>query len=174
MTKLDALKKFAEKLGVTFDGSEDTLAKALDKLGEEYEPQSGLPEVTAEDNGKVAKVVDGAWGIGEAGGGDTDIVVATFTKEPTSFDYISSVPYADLVSARTAGKAILAIVKDNPSGQEIYTLKNSFGNNLVFQHISVNVSDVEESESHITYSELKFNTAGAYREDVTIPITIGS
>ena len=41
-----------------------TIAEALD----EAELTGGLPEVSASDNGKVLKVVEGAWGKGDDGG----------------------------------------------------------------------------------------------------------
>ena len=41
-----------------------TIAEALD----EAELTGGLPEVSASDNGKVLKVVEGAWGKGDEGG----------------------------------------------------------------------------------------------------------
>lgn len=68
MPKIRALKKLAEKLGITLAETDDSLAKILRKVSEEYEPpepsEPELPEVTEEDNGKVLMVANGVWGKG--------------------------------------------------------------------------------------------------------------
>lgn len=67
MTNLEALKA----LYVTLGGSSSTVANmtvsadviyAMSQLSLSVSPE--LPEVKAEDNGKVLKVVDGKWAVG--------------------------------------------------------------------------------------------------------------
>ena len=59
MTIVQALKAL---FGLS--GDPKTIAEALD----EAEIDSGLPAVTADDNGKVLKVAEGAWGVGDDSG----------------------------------------------------------------------------------------------------------
>lgn len=67
MTNIDALKA----LYVTLGGNANTVASmtvsadviyAMSQLSLSVSPE--LPEVKAEDNGKVLKVVDGKWAVG--------------------------------------------------------------------------------------------------------------
>ena len=56
MTIVHALKKL-----FSLESDPKTIAEALD----EAEISSGLPAVTADDNGKILKVVEGAWTAAE-------------------------------------------------------------------------------------------------------------
>ena len=48
-----------------FEGTEEEWLESLKGKGEKGEPGVGVPEVTEADNGKVLKVVDGVWTLGE-------------------------------------------------------------------------------------------------------------
>ena len=69
---------------------------------------SGLPDVTSSDNGKVLTVVNGDWGVADAGGG-AFVVTATFSESGGSLDK----SYNDFVSAIQAGRPIVCYVEYN-------------------------------------------------------------
>lgn len=66
MTILDGLKKLYVKLGGTIDEkhSYDDIGRLMEDVGDVINNSSDLPEVTTDDDGKVLKVVDGAWNKG--------------------------------------------------------------------------------------------------------------
>lgn len=62
MTNASSVLLLAQKLGIdisTFDGM--TTAEAIEFIATNYEAPTELPAVTASDNGKILKVVDGKW-----------------------------------------------------------------------------------------------------------------
>lgn len=71
-----------------------------------------LPIVTADDNGKVLTVVDGAWNKAEASGGD--IVVVTIGFDSTTEEYTADKTYAEIAEAFSSGKKVLG-THINPS-----------------------------------------------------------
>ena len=66
MTNVNALKSLYTALG----GEESAVANmvlsadVISAIATLVSSQQALPAVTAEDNGKVLKVIDGAWGVG--------------------------------------------------------------------------------------------------------------
>lgn len=65
----------------------------------------GLPEVTSADNGKVLTVVNGDWGVADAGGGDVLVVHIT-----TDDGYAVDKTFTEISNAVSAGKAVFAQV----------------------------------------------------------------
>jgi hypothetical protein len=68
MTNASSVLLLAQKLGIdisTFDGM--TTAEAIEFIANNYETATtALPAVTASDNGKILKVVDGKWAVASA------------------------------------------------------------------------------------------------------------
>lgn len=65
-TNVVALKNLYVALGGSADDVADisTIADMINALCDVVVAGGGLPAVTAEDNGKVLKVVDGEWAVG--------------------------------------------------------------------------------------------------------------
>ena len=68
MTNVEALKKLYTALGGESSAEANTTAEMISLIADAV-TDSGiatneLPEVTADDNGKVLKVIDGKWGVG--------------------------------------------------------------------------------------------------------------
>lgn len=70
MTILNGLKKLYVKLGGTIDSkhSYDDIGRLMEDVADVVNNSPGIPEVTAEDNGKVLSVVDGEWNKADASG----------------------------------------------------------------------------------------------------------
>lgn len=85
---------------------------------------SGLPAVTSDDNGKVLKVINGAWDKGtESGGGNDFLVEFTITPgsgdDPTTVTTQTSVDA--IIAAINAGKIVRCkAVKRIDLGEDIY------------------------------------------------------
>lgn len=81
---------------------------------------SGLPEVTADDNGDILTVVDGAWGKAtpSSGGG---VFVVQLSSEPTT-EYTAlptGITYAKIVEAIKSGKIPMLRYGDASTGRLI-------------------------------------------------------
>ena len=95
---------------------------------------SGLPEVSGSDNGKVLKVVNGAWDKAEASGGGNDYLVE-FTLTPGSGDndpttVTTQTSVDTIIAAITAGKnvrckATMSLAVEGDEGS--YLENNCFG-----------------------------------------------
>lgn len=70
--------------------------------------KGALPAVTATDNGKVLKVVDGVWAPGTGGGGGSGMeqFLVTFTYSSGTFS--ANKTYAEIAAAVSAGKYVEA------------------------------------------------------------------
>lgn len=71
---------------------------------------SDLPAVTADDNGKVLTVVDGAWNKAEASGGDSGVFVARFTYDQSTGKYSCDKTSEEIHAAAEQGKAVLGML----------------------------------------------------------------
>lgn len=71
----------------------------------------GLPPVTAEDNGKVATVVDGAWGAAQPSGGGAFVVGADYLTN--TLDKTWQEIYDAVSSGKVAGVLMVADMGEN-------------------------------------------------------------
>lgn len=77
---------------------------------------SGLPEVTADDNGDVLTVVDGAWGKAAPSGGGGLYIIELTTLPTSSFaDLPSGVTYSKILAALSEGKLPILHIKTGTS-----------------------------------------------------------
>ena len=78
--ELNSLKKqMVIKLGTTTNDESAVISNMVDGAN-----AGSLPAVSADDNGKVLKVVDGVWTKAEGGGGSTNVAVCEVTIINTS------------------------------------------------------------------------------------------
>lgn len=96
---LDKLRTKCTSEGATPHGN--GIADILDCMAEHYEAGSSLPEVTAEDDGKVLKVVEGEWTKGEASVGGGMVVTVTVDSEDMSATADKTI--AEIISAFRTG-----------------------------------------------------------------------
>lgn len=131
MTIPEALKELYVALGGDADdvANMSTNPELIAKIATIAGGGSGLPEVTAEDNGDVLTVVEGAWGKAEPSGGSVLVVDGTIN------------PNAGVATLSKSGREIATagvpvIVKaDNGSGYVYFHLSNADA--LKSQFISV-------------------------------------
>ena len=126
------------------------------KLGIEGET---LPEVSASDNGKIMKVVEGAWQLAADGGTDAPLVVEISYEEST---YTASESYEDIVAAIEAGRTVFFTYSDR---QYVYAGSNTPGSSdIYFSYIQADnatqmiakVFSIDEDE-RVTFSEHDIN-----------------
>lgn len=112
MLLVDALKEVYKALGGSADDvanmsqNADVIAAIATKAG------SGLPAVSATDNGDVLTVVEGAWAKAEPSGGGAVVIEGTVSAEVTGFSFtMIGKTIGDLSALISAGKDI--ILKDD-------------------------------------------------------------
>lgn len=111
MLLVDALKEVYKALGGSADDvanmsqNADVIAAIATKAG------SGLPAVSATDNGDVLTVVEGAWAKAEPSGGDAVFIEATRTQTGKF-----SIPYTgDKFKELCESKVVYVIVRFDPN-----------------------------------------------------------
>ena len=77
-----------------------------------------LPNVTAQDNGKVLTVVNGAWNKAEASGGSGDIFTFNITWDSNAEMYIADKTYREISTAFLQG--MTCICSQNAEGDDYY------------------------------------------------------
>ena len=126
------------------------------KLGIEGET---LPEVSASDNGKIMKVVEGSWQLAADGGTDAPLVVEISYEEST---YTASESYEDIVVAIEAGRTVFFTYSDR---RYVYAGSNTPGSSdIYFSYIQADnatqmiakVFSIDEDE-RVTFSEHDIN-----------------
>ncbi len=95
---------------------------------------SSLPTVTADDNGKVLAVVEGAWDKANAISDNDFIVTYTDSGNDT---YTSDKTFADIYSAYQAGQNVTAKMEIAGSTFDIFTLTSISNNGCVFSSVSI-------------------------------------
>ena len=75
----------------------------IKNLNDIYEAGASLPEVTAEDNGDVLTVVEGAWAKAEAGGG---VIIYEGTLSGNTFTLSNNKNAYDILNDIKAGKIV--------------------------------------------------------------------
>lgn len=108
---------------VTGDNSIETVADGLEKaLG----GGGALPEVTADDNGKVLTVVEGEWDKANSGGGGGDFVV-THLEPGEDYTYAGDMTYGEITAALADGKIVVANYKDSYANMTAFVSFNPQG-----------------------------------------------
>jgi hypothetical protein len=97
----------------TFSG----LTWNLEKNGQ----MKDLPVVTATDNGKVLKVANGVWSVGEdgGGGGGAEKFVVTLTQDEQTEDWTADKTIAEIVAADEANQVVVAKYPENGMYSEL-------------------------------------------------------
>ena len=133
-TTVEELRTFYVKLGGSIEdvAGLQTDAELIDKIEDIYEAFS-LPEVTAEDNGKVLGVVEGTWTKTNAPSGGKNFN-ATLNNQRTSFT-LNNATAGDIIQAVNDGKDV-NILATNNSGNEII-FKYMSNNNIFLSFVSV-------------------------------------
>lgn len=90
---------------------------------------SGLPEVTADDNGDVLTVVEGAWAKAEPGGGGAENYyvdfTATYDSDQNTYTITSNETGSTIATAINAGKNIVGRI-NWPTAECQYVYANGY------------------------------------------------
>lgn len=145
MSKAQSLAKILEKQGgIVKTGGESAILSEIANL---YEGESGaaLPEVTADDNGKVLTVVDGEW---DKATPNAPLIVE-LTPSDSAGVYTTDIRNSEIINALTANKHIrfVRIIPDRYS--ECY---------LTMYRVSSGTVYINLSEPNTGY---KYESAGA-------------
>lgn len=128
-TTVEELRTLYVKLGGSIEdvANLQTDAELIDKIEDIYEAFS-LPEVTAEDNGDVLGVVEGAWAKMDAPSGSNLVVYAGAISSNT-FTLSNGKKNVDIRTDISAGKTV--ILKET-TNEFIYNLVKSKNAEIVF------------------------------------------
>lgn len=117
---------------------------------------SSLPEVTAEDNGKVLSVVEGAWDKADASGG-TKVDFFNAGYSGSSVTLLNGKTAGDIIDSLAAGNDVCIVMGPNlelNDNAEIYRFAYSNGPYLVFNKISQNTT---YNPTKLKYEKVSFN-----------------
>lgn len=81
-----------------------------------------LPDVTAEDNGDVLTVVDGAWGKAEPSGGGGGVLVATYTYDESTGTWSCDKTLSQILDAIASGVNVMAKLGDTLFAAKHYSV----------------------------------------------------
>ena len=126
---------------------------------------SGLPEVTADDNGDVLTVVEGAWGKAAPIGGGGLYIIELKTQPSSSYANLpSGVTYANILAALSEGKLPILHIKTGTSSSNgvHYWIPLSeakpYSGNLVFvQWVLIETPDATTGVNQKVYTILSTN-----------------
>lgn len=140
-TTVDELKAFYVKLGgnIADVANVQTDAEMIEKCKDIYEAGASLPEVTAEDNGEVLTVVDGAWSKAaapDAGG----VVWFNGTISGSTFTLGDSKHLSDIKAALNAGKVVM--INDGGNNEYCYAVARNRASEGIFSTVVVLGTDV--------------------------------
>lgn len=144
MTKVEELKKMYENMGGDPEAVADKtlITEMLDAMSELE--LSELPDVTADDNGDVLTVVEGAWAKATPA---TNIFVFTGVQG-NSWAYVDwdSFTNADIFNAlsdrKTMGIAIIRSSATNPSEMRSFTMVGGSSSSVQFGRVTSDASSV--------------------------------
>jgi hypothetical protein len=125
---LDAIEQIMNTGGGLPEVTADDNGKVLSVVNGEWnkaDAPAELPAVTSDDNGKVLAVANGAWGKADASGGNNDFVV-TYTDNNVTVT--ADKTFAEIVAAIEADKTVKAKYYDNNSNADYYFNLIQYGN----------------------------------------------
>lgn len=114
---------------------------------------SGLPDVTSADNGKVLTVVDGGWAAASAGGGGA--LVVDFTYNASNATYTSTSLASDVITAFFAGTPVMCHFPSDDEGAPSDVVKTVTWITRPGEGASgITTIGFDASEEYITYSAI--------------------
>ena len=180
-TTVDELKAYyvahgGEAASVADVATIPDMIAAITALGSE------LPAVSADDNGKVMTVVEGAWNAaGASGGGDTFIVKVNRQPSKTAAAVMPDKTLAEIYDAIMAGKTVVAewyaqvSQTDFQHGMlrlETYTVRNDSLNAVMFTAITS--GGVVGNNVSLVLDMLSMTTSNSYLSRADISATKAS
>lgn len=119
------------------ESSLDRMATKLESLAGGGSGESELPEVTAEDNGKVLKVVNGAWDKANA-----DMVVVPVFTVGQDEAYHCNIAFNELLELITSGRCLGAFAKNTENEDcNAYMLNSATSESIMFASFEAEPND---------------------------------
>lgn len=173
MTKVEELKKMYENMGGDPEAVADKtlITEMLDAMSELE--LSELPDVTADDNGDVLTVVDGAWAKAAAGSNVAKFSINMVSGAGGTTVTLKSGTLQDVENAVTAGKTVILEYSPAANSAVLYYYTQLAGNVRQFTNMAAGATAI--TFKTITYrydTGLSGNTfADFYQHSVTDPTT---
>lgn len=160
MTTIEALQNLYEALGGEPSAVENinTIPAMLSEISEQLSGGSGLPDVTAEDDGKVLSVVDGEWAKATLDKNYNKIYRATISSSTVTL--LDNVKPREILNEFRNGKNVKVYIDG-----EFYSLTKHTSEYVTF-------SLVTYSQQKLRYKELFINntlSSGTYTEHTFTP-----